>query len=230
LNKGEGDIFKLSSTGIYTVLHQFIANTTDGFFPTSSLLRDSLGNLYGTTEYGGNYSCTRGCGVVFKVTASGVEKIMHTFAGAPNDGANPYAGLIRDHAGNFYGTTVIGGPTNLGTVFKIDTTGKETVLYSFQGITDGANPQGSLLIDATGNLYGTTSAGGTMNATFCPSGCGTVFKLDASGNETIIHSSEGFPDGTTPVTGMILGSDGNFYGTTVDGGTSNTGTIFKITP
>ncbi len=155
---------------------------------------------------------------------------MHRFAGAPNDGANPYAGLIRDHAGNFYGTTYAGGTADLGTVFKIDTTGTETVLYSFQGGTDGSHPWAPVAMDASGNLYGTTTEGGSLNTLICGSGCGTVFKLDGSGNETVVHSFDGFPDGNRPMDGLVLGSDGNFYGTTTHGGTAGAGTIFKITP
>jgi uncharacterized repeat protein (TIGR03803 family) len=220
----DGVVFKLSSTGTYTVLHHFIAGTTDGAAPDSSLLRDSLGNLYGTTAIGGNYRCTSGCGTVFKITADGTERVMHRFTGKPDDGAYPEAGLIRDHAGNFYGTTTIGGTTNTGTVFKIDTTGTETVLYSFQAGSDGGTPMASPVMDSEGNLYGTTSSGGTY-------GDGTVFKIDTSGAETILHSFAGPPnDGREPYTGLTLGADGNLYGTTFRGGTANAGTIFEITP
>lgn len=127
----DGDAFELNSTGAYTVLHHFIESTTDGAGPYSSLLRDSLGNLYGTAYIGGNYHCAGGCGVVFKVSATGVEKVMHRFTGKPNDGWFPLGGLIRDHAGNFYGATRFGGTADQGTVFKIDTTGKETVFTVF---------------------------------------------------------------------------------------------------
>lgn len=222
----DGDVFELSNTGVYTVLHRFIEGTTDGAAPDSDLLRDSLGNLYGTTAIGGNYHCTSGCGTVFKISATGVEKVLHRFAGVPNDGAYPEAGLIRDHAGNFYGTTTIGGTANLGTVFKIDTSGNETVLYSFQGgESDGAQPTGNLVMDSDGTLYGTTTAGG--NTTCAASGCGVVFRLDSSGVESLVYVFGGI-DGATPRAGLTLGSDGNLYGTTFYGGAVNAGTVFEI--
>jgi uncharacterized repeat protein (TIGR03803 family) len=223
-----GVVFEWSSTKRYTVLHRFTGGT-DGRTPVSSLWRDSWGNLYGTTRNGGNSACTNGCGTVFKVSARGVEKIMHRFAGQPNDGANPNAGVVHDSAGNLYGTTSAGGSANQGTLFRIDATGKETILYSFQGGSDGAQPMAPLVIDSGGNLYGTTSAGGNVSSV-CPSGCGTVFKLDSSGAETILHAFAGAPDGDRPEAGLIFGSDGNLYGTTANGGSANAGTVFKITP
>ncbi|HUA15530.1 MAG TPA: choice-of-anchor tandem repeat GloVer-containing protein [Verrucomicrobiae bacterium] len=223
-----GLVYKLSATNTFSVLHRF-AGGTDGARPFSELYRDSLGNLYGTTVNGGDTACTNGCGVVFKITTAGAEKIMHRFAGPPDDGANPYAGLIRDKAGNFYGTTSAGGSANQGTIFKIDASGNEAVLYSFQGGSDGAQPTARLVFDSAGNLYGTTYAGGGGEARYCSSGCGTVFKLDQVGRETILHAFSGLflapYDGQWPRAGLTLGQDGNLYGTT-----SYYGTVFRIIP
>jgi len=228
-----GDVFELSNAGVYTVLHHFIEGTTDGAAPNTSVLRDSLGNLYGTAYIGGNYHCAGGCGVVFKVSATGVEKVIHRFTGKPNDGWFPLGGLIRDHAGNFYGATRFGGTADQGTVFKIDTTGKETVLYGFLGGADGAQPlYENLVMDSAGNIYGTTSQGGGGDcASLTFSGCGTVFEIDTAGVETILHAFTGAPtDGAIPFVGLTLGADGNLYGTTYYGGAANAGTVFRVAP
>jgi uncharacterized repeat protein (TIGR03803 family) len=230
-----GSVFELTPSNDYIALHRFKGGT-DGAIPFSSLLRDSLGNLYGTTLSGGNSGCASfgrtGCGTVFKITAAGAEKVMHRFAGPPNDGANPYAGLVRDKAGNFYGTTSAGGTANQGTVFKIDTAGKETILHNFQGGSDGAQPSASMVLDLAGNLYGTTVAGGGGDPNICQGGCGTVFRLQlATGNESILHSFEFQTEGYNLQNALILGSDGNLYGTATHGGTpTGSGTIFMITP
>jgi uncharacterized repeat protein (TIGR03803 family) len=144
------------------------------------LVRDSAGNLYGTTLAGGNLAC--GCGVVFKLNTTGKETVLHRFTGGA-DGRNPgLAGLVRDSAGNLYGATATGGftggvcaPNGCGTVFKLDTTGKKTVLHSFTGKADGAYPDAGLVRDAAGNLYGTTYSGGDLACG--GGGCGVVFKL-----------------------------------------------------
>src|SRR6185369_16323811 len=140
----------------------------DGYTPAAGLVPDEAGNLYGTTEGGGAFGVF---GTVFKLDASGNLTVLHSFAGAPTDGEFPLAGLIRDKAGNLYGTTEVGGAFNNGTVFKVDSTGKETVLHSFAGSpSDGGFPQGGLILDKAGNLYGTTGKGGASNL-------GTIFKL-----------------------------------------------------
>jgi uncharacterized repeat protein (TIGR03803 family) len=132
--------------------------------------------------------------------------VLYSFAGGA-DGANPYAGLFRDASGNLYGTTYGGGASGLGTVFKVDTTGNETVLYSFIGGTDGKYPTGGLVRDASGNLYGTTHAGGSFFD-------GTVFKLDTNDKETVLHSFNIAGDGYYPLAGLIRDPSGNLYGTT----------------
>lgn len=169
-----GFVFRLSAGGQEIALHSFTGGL-DGAFPVASLLRDTAGRLYGTAEGGGAF----GLGVVFKLSATGTETVLHSFAGPP-DGDFPTAGLVRDAAGNLYGTTYYGGtssncPGGCGTVFKIDVTGAETVLYSFTGAPDGAHPEGGLVQDRAGNLYGTTIAGG-FSSGGCPD-CGTVFEL-----------------------------------------------------
>ena len=166
-----GNVFKLTQKGKETVLYTFTGEA-DGGAPYGGLVRDSAGNLYGTTEYGGDLSCdpSYGCGTVFKVDAKGKETVLHSFKGG-TDGMRPYAGLIRDTAGNLYGTTEFGGSTKscsvsgwgCGTVFKLTKTGKEIVLYTFAGGADSFMPEGGLVMDAKGNLYGTTYGGGTAS-------------------------------------------------------------------
>jgi uncharacterized repeat protein (TIGR03803 family) len=150
----------------FKVLYTFTG--ADGGQPVAGLIRDAAGNLYGTTTTGGS---VRGdAGVVFKLSASGTETVLHSFAGPPTDGYNPLGGLIRDGAGNLYGTTAAGGASNAGVVFKLSPTGSETVLHTFTGGADGGAPFAGLIQDAAGNLYGTTSKGGADDD-------GVVFRL-----------------------------------------------------
>jgi uncharacterized repeat protein (TIGR03803 family) len=154
-------------------------------------------------------------------TQAQTESVLHSFAGNP-DGANPYAGLTL-HKGNFYGTTMLGGTSNLGTVFEISPEGKEKVLHSFAGGADGSSPQYGVVFDTDGNLYGTTPLGGASNN-------GTVFMMTASGTETVVYSFPGGDDGASPSSGVILDDEGNLYGTTMAGGTYACGTVFKLAP
>jgi uncharacterized repeat protein (TIGR03803 family) len=165
---GYGTVFKLNRTGQFSLLHSF-AGTPDGENPYAGLAGDSAGNGYGTTKYGGTAG---GYGTVFKLSRTGQFSLLHSFAGTP-DGENPLAAVVADPAGNIYGTTYYGGTLGYGTVFEIDTTGKLTVLHSFNGSSDGANPLGGLTRDAAGNLYGATSGGGDLSCGF--GGCGSVF-------------------------------------------------------
>jgi uncharacterized repeat protein (TIGR03803 family) len=206
-----------------TLLHSF-RNWPDGANPQAGLIRDAAGNLYGTTFKGGfkgNSICGDGCGTVFKVSKAGKETVLYRFTGS--DGALPTASLVRDKAGNLYGTTLDGGVPGVGTVFKLDATGHETVLHSFTGSPDGANPLAGLILDAGGNLYGTTDVGGAKAA-------GTVFEVDTSGKETVLYSFTGGADVGEPWGGVIRDKAGNLYGTTFGGGTSGSGTVFKIAP
>lgn len=237
-----GTVFELEEpSGTESVLYNF-TDGNDGGFPIAGLVRDASGNLYGTTTQGGS----SGAGVVFKVDSSG-ETVLYTFTGGA-DGGYPF-GLVMDKSGNLYGITFVGGAintTNCGTsgcgvVFKVDTSGNETVLHSFSGGADGGFPEGGhLIFDSSGNLYGTTSSGGTTNAYCGTFGCGVVFKMDTSGNETVLYSFTGVPTGTTgdgasPFSGVTMDKSGNLYGTTIGGGTLNTtscfggcGTVFQL--
>src|SRR6516165_5335896 len=166
----------------FRLLYQF-TGSPDGAAPVVELLKDAAGNFYGTTSAGGNpTTCPSegGCGTVFKLDSAGNETVLYEFTGAP-DGATPQSPLVQDTAGNLYGTTSSGGASTFGTVFKIDTAGKETMLYSFGGPPDGEFPAGRLVLDAAGNLYGSTQNGGV-------SGDGTVFRLDTTGKETVLYS------------------------------------------
>jgi uncharacterized repeat protein (TIGR03803 family) len=223
---GFGTVFKVSKAGTETVLYRFKAGA-DGEAPDGDLLLDSKENVYGTTFFGGAYGggCVSesGCGTVFKVSKAGKETVLYRFKGHP-DGEAAAAGLVQDNNGNLYGTTRYGGTggqTGLGTVFKLNRAGKETVLYSFQGSPDGADPQGGrLMLDKSSNLYGTTSFGGK--------GGGTVFKLDQADTETILHSFTGGYDGSSPRAGLVQDRKGNLYTTTSLGGPYGIGNVVKL--
>ena len=244
---GGGTVFKVDSAGTETVLYSFcsVANCTDGVMPFAGLIHDAAGNLYGTTWFGGaNFTANSnyGGGTVFKVDSTGKETVLYSFCSVGancTDGADPF-GLIQSTAGNLYGTTEGGGANNRGTVFKVDSTGHETVLYSFCSVvnangvcTDGAFPFAGLIRDAAGNLYGTTNAGGVNND-------GTVFKVDNTGKETVLYSfcsvlnaNETCADGNSPFAGLIRDAAGNLYGTTDHGGAhsfafSTGGTVFQV--
>jgi uncharacterized repeat protein (TIGR03803 family) len=217
---GYGVVFKLDKSG-ESVLYSFTGGA-DGANPEAALVRDLAGNLYGTTDYGG----ASRYGVVFKLETTGKETVLHSFSGSSSDGALPYSGrLVPDPAGNLYGTTAIGGTSDWGVVFKLDMTGKETVLYNFTGGADGAGPQAGVIRDSAGNLYGTTWAGGSAEG---DRGKGVVFKLDVTGAESVLHSFAG-SDGADSGAGLIGDSAGNLYGTTKTGGKGN-GVVFTIKP
>jgi uncharacterized repeat protein (TIGR03803 family) len=222
-------ILGTAETQNFSVLHDF-AGGSDGaipYAPFAGLIRDAEGNLYGTTSTDGSgYSA----GTVFKIDASGNETVLYRFGGVPaNDGASPESPLLRDGAGNLYGTTYYGGVnSNNGTVFKIDPTGHETILYTFQGGSDGAHPMGNLARDSAGNLYGVTQNGGPSGCTTLGNGCGTVFQMDQFGHEFVRYAFTGTNgDGAYPEGGVIRDASGNLYGTTYEGG-AGLGTIFKI--
>ena len=217
-----GVVFKINSHGNETVFYTF-KGAADGWFPTTSLIVDPAGNLYGTLPSGGDFAI----GSVDKFDSGGNVTPLHQFAGG-TDGSTPQAPLVRDSAGNLYGTTQYGGYSiGYGTVFKIDASGNETVLYRFTGGADGSNPVAGLVLDGRGNLYGTTQFGG--NFTACPNvGCGVVFRLSPSGKETVLYSfAGGNNDGAGPIAGLTLGK-AKLYGTTARGGASGRGTIFEI--
>ena len=217
----------------FTTLDSF--DGTDGSFPYAGLAQ--AGNLYGTTVSGG----ANGEGTVFTMTQSGNLTTLHSFL-YYTDGELPYAGLVQGRDGNFYGTTYAGGTNNAGgTIFKITPSGKLTALYSFcsevvnGNCTDGSSPDAGLVQDTFGNFYGTTSQGGASGN--CGEvGCGTVFKITPSGKLKTLHRFQR-TDGLYPYAGLVQATNGNFYGTTTEGGANTTdcggfgcGTVFKITP
>jgi uncharacterized repeat protein (TIGR03803 family) len=220
-----GVVFKINTkTGTETVLHSF-AGGTDGAIPQGSLVWEKGGHIYGTTTAGG----ASGFGTVFEVTAE-KETVLYSFAGG-KDGADPAAGLVLDATGNLYGTTSQGGSSGNGTVFELaapKTQGgnwTESVLYSFGKGKDGSVPVGGVSLDTAGNLYGTTSAGGTY-------GNGTVFQLTPGSvwTENILHDFQNADDGAVPYAGLISDKSGNFYGAATEGGANGGGTAFELTP
>jgi uncharacterized repeat protein (TIGR03803 family) len=225
---GKGTVFELAANGTETVRYSF--RREYGESPVAGLIKDKAGNLYGTAGGGGH----RHYGIVFELAADGTETVLHDFTGG-SDGLSPVAQLIKDKAGNLYGTTAGGGGgpcfDGCGTVFKLAPDGTETVLHAFAGGSDGAEPVAQLIKDKAGNLYGTTEEGGS---TGCGSGCGTVFKLAANGTETVLYAFTGGSDGAHPEASLIKDSMGNLYGTTTFGGDTGCengpgcGTVFKL--
>jgi uncharacterized repeat protein (TIGR03803 family) len=222
---GCGTIFKISPEGKETVVHRF--HNSDGQAPVAGLIRDAVGNFYGTAEEGGPSNG----GVVFKLGKNGQMSILHGFGGA-NDGEGPQSGLVFDASGNLYGTLSSGLGDDLGAVYKVTPQGTETIVHNFGRCTadDGCEPGSpSLVVDSADNIYGVTGFGGTYNY-------GTVFKIDAQGNETLLHSFSEGPDGGFP-SWLMRTSNGTLYGTTYFGGLRQNdcvdfgcGVIFRITP
>lgn len=223
---GCGTVFRLAPNGTETVLYSF-AGGEDGAYPVAGLIMGGSGNFYGTTSGGGTDGCEgEGCGTVFKLAPDGTETVLHAFAGG-SDGSAPEAGLIMDSSGELYGTTVSGGSGANGTVFKLAPDGTETVLYAFQGGSDGGNPYAGLIMDKSGNLFGTTEYGGTGGIV----SAGTVFEVMPDGHEKVLWdfcSRDSCGDGEFPVAGLIRDKAGNLYGTTTWGGII--GTAFKLAP
>jgi uncharacterized repeat protein (TIGR03803 family) len=231
-----GFIASPSAQAQFKTLYTFTGGA-DGGRPDARVITDAKGILYGTTFWGGNLTCNsgNGCGVIYMLTKTGKEAVLHRFAGG-KDGAYPSAALIMDTQGNLYGTTTAGGSTSgcngsgCGTVFRIDTTHKETVLHRFTGGKDGGEPSSALIVDKAGNFYGTTLGGGDVSCN-APYGCGVVYKLTATGKETVLHTFTG-SDGEDPdVDSLAIDTTGNFYGTTSHGGdpTCACGVVFKLT-
>jgi uncharacterized repeat protein (TIGR03803 family) len=216
---GNGAVFKLTPTGNFVVLYSFTGGT-DGQYPNDGLVADEQGNLYGTTGLGGAF----GQGVVFKLAPAGTETVVYSFSGS-DDGGEPWGRLLLDSQGNLYGTTYVGGQLQLsfGVVFKLTLDGVETVLHSFTGTgSDGGHPNGDLISDSEGNLYGTTPS-------ISHGPHGTVYKITQQGDLTVLHTFLG-PDGFDPRSGLITDAVGNFYGTTFSGGASGEGVAYKLTP
>jgi uncharacterized repeat protein (TIGR03803 family) len=220
---GNGTVFEVGVDGQFSVLYGF-EGTPDGSMPYDSLITDGDGNFYGTTWGGGYY----GAGSVFKVAVSGrdiLETVLHSFGGKSGDGGGSFASLARDAAGNLFGVADYGGTYSLGSVFEVTSSGEESVLHSFGGAGDGTNPLASMVLDAQGNLYGTTAAGGSAA---CEFGCGTIFKLNPAGKEEVLYRFGGQPDGQFPYASLLPGRGHIFYGTTWLGGAYGHGTIFQV--
>jgi uncharacterized repeat protein (TIGR03803 family) len=219
-----------------SILHNFNPGSKDGVNPQANLIFDASGNLYSTTFNGGIFGSSNSAGTAFELSPAAdgtwTETVLHNF-GHGHDGTNPAAGLLFDTSGNLYGTTYEGGAHFSGTVFELSPalgggwTEKILHHFNFNG-KDGIYPYANLILDATGNLYGTTFGGGTFNA-------GTVFELiPASGgnwNEKILHSfASNGRDGVNPFAGLILDASGNLYSTTSAGGVFGYGTVFELSP
>jgi uncharacterized repeat protein (TIGR03803 family) len=229
-----GTVFKVTPSGSFSVIYTFLGNRkiggvgpNDGCNPSGTLVQGADGNLHGTTQGGG----TNSFGTVFSVALGGSESIVYSFGNLP-DGEGPMAGLILGADGNFYGQTIQGGSSNCsgeygaGTFFKMTTAGVETVLYSFPcagSLPGGGSGLGNIVQGSDGNFYGLSNFGGTNDA-------GTIYRITPAGVETDLHSFGAVGDGSLPVGGLVLGGDGNFYGTTSEANApNNTGTIFEFT-
>jgi uncharacterized repeat protein (TIGR03803 family) len=231
-----GTVFKISAEGKLTALHSFCSQKnseglcTDGYYPAAGLVQATNGNFYGTTERGGDTDY--GYGTVFEMTPTGKLTTLYSFCSLAScaDGETPEAGLVQGTNGNFYGTTTGGGAYFFGTVFEITAAGKLTTLHSFDQ-TYGSYPEAGLVQGTNGNFYGTTANGGA-------DGDGTVFEITAAGKLTRLHSfcsrinSKGYcADGSGPYAGLVQATNGNFYGTTYNGGANGDyGTVFEVTP
>jgi uncharacterized repeat protein (TIGR03803 family) len=249
---GNGVVFELSpnSNGTWTetVIHTFTGGTNGGRSPNGSLVFDSVGRLYGTTTFSGN----GGGGLVFRLTPNGTggwtAGFLHNFSGR-QDGAVPNGGLVLDAAGHVYGTAQAGGNLTIcnrfgcGVVFRLSRKAgggwTETVIHTFSRGTDGGVPLAGLIMDSSGNLYGTTSVGGDPSVCGGQGGCGVVFKLSPGSTgytETVMYTFSGSTDGEFPGSPLFRDSSGNLFGTTFDGGTLSDcsgvgcGVVFEVTP
>jgi uncharacterized repeat protein (TIGR03803 family) len=227
---GHGTVFKVDSSGHVTPLHEFSGK--DGANPVGALIQASDGYFYGTTNLGG----AKSEGTIFKMDSLGNLTTLYSFTGG-DDGAQPSGGLIQASDGYLYGATSVGGASGAGVLFRTDTSGNITTLYSFSGGADGYGPEGSLIQSTDGYFYGVTQNGGDLTCEILPtSGCGTIFRIDSTGNLTTLYSFTGGADGANPSEALLQGRDGFFYGTTLYGGNSSCslsaysgcGTIFRI--
>jgi len=253
---GAGVVYKLDTRSHFTVLYTFTGGA-DGAVPNDYLTLGWAGNIYGVTVFGGNpaYCSGSGCGTVFKLDTRGKLTTLHTFTGT--DGSEPEGPLVLDVWGNLYGTTYEGGDltcnsgSGCGVVYKLTTAGKYSVLHTFTGTSDGAQPPMGLIGDLLDNLYGVTEWGGTGNCSSWsattatpapPPGCGVVFKLDARSHFTVLYTFTGLADGAAPGSAPIMDWQGNLYGNTVYGGdfscsswdgsysTTGCGVVYKLAP
>jgi uncharacterized repeat protein (TIGR03803 family) len=229
---GHGTVFKITPQGVETILYAFcLTGCSDGELPFSQLILGADDNLYGTAGGGTSHG-----GIVYRMTLAGAETVLYSFKAATMDAVGPQAGVIRDSAGNLYGTADGGGNNSFGAMFKITPDGAESVIYSFCSVNtasancvDGSYPSTGLIWGADGNIYGATGSGGLYDL-------GTVFRMTPEGNLTVMHSFcgeaniRGCTDGAEPIGSLLQASDGNFYGMTHGGGANDWGSIYKITP
>src|SRR6185295_2765337 len=209
---------------VVTNLHLFAAGVTNGDRPNAGLIQGSDGNFYGTTQFGGSATM----GTVFRISPSGDYTNLYSFGSIGIfDGWQPLAPLVQGRDGNFYGTTFMQGTNSCkcGNLFRISPSGSYSNLHYFSGLTnDGGYPNGALIQGSDGNFYGTTFGGGTH-------GAGVIFRISPGGSYTNLYSFGNVAaDGSGPRGGLVRGSDGNFYGTTVSGGSNNFGTVFRLSP
>jgi uncharacterized repeat protein (TIGR03803 family) len=230
---GGGTVFKITSKSVFTLLYQFcsLSNCVDGELPGGELVQGLDGRFYGTTEGGG----ADGNGTVYTITRTGGFTTTHSFCGFSGcgDGAYPYAGLALGNDGNFYATNHSSGTNEWGTFFQITPGGNVTTLYNFcvfTNCTDGGYPGSGLVQGSDGDFYGTTTEGG-IGFSQCSNGCGTIFKVTTGGTLTTLHQFD-VKDGylTLDTASLVQGTDGNFYGTTGNGGSFKKGTLYRITP
>jgi uncharacterized repeat protein (TIGR03803 family) len=227
-----GVVYKITPDGTYTTVHSF--DGSDGDVPIGGLVQGSDGNFYGTTNAAGAY----GDGTVYKMTPAGVVTTLYSFCSLEDcaDGSSPWDTLVQGTDGNFYGTTFYGGapyycgyngPPGCGTVFKITASGVLTTLHSFcvsgPPCTDGHGLQAGLVQATNGNFYGGTGGGGGSSG----QGSGTLFEITPTGTLSTLHVFD-YADGAGVVAGLVQGTDGNFYGSTVEGGAYGVGTIFRL--
>lgn len=236
---GCGNVFRLKRAGsswVLSVLYRFQGGPNDGAEPLAGVTIAADGRLYGTTGGGGNPACNNGCGTVFQlrppvracasIQCPWTETVLYRFNG--NDGGNPaYGSLVFDQSGSLYGTTQNGGAHGYGVVYKLTPSGggwTESSIYDFTGGNDGAFPASGLMVDQTGELYGTTLYGGTLNR-------GVVYKLTPSGPGWVQSVLSNFENGgQNPIGGLILDANGNLFGTTYLGGAFGSGTVFQLQP
>lgn len=224
---GGGAIGKLAPDGTVSV-HYAFATRDEGAIAYSSLMQGSDGHLYGTTYLGG----VDGAGAAFRVTLAGAFTLLHSFGESRTSAALPYTGLVEAPDGNLYGTTLLGGDNNKGTIYRLGLDGSFAIIHHFDG-SGGENPEGTLIVGSDGNLYGTTMVGGERNR-------GVIYRISTAGVYERLYS---FPSlgafgagggtnvtGANPRAGLLLAADGNFYGTAYQGGASGHGTVFRMTP
>lgn len=216
---GYGTIFRITTNGNLSVPVELAG--TNGANATALVLGND-GNFYGTTAWGGNTLVPWGVGTIFRLSSDGTFTNLYKFTGF-NDGGFPYGNLVQGGDGNFYGTAYNGGVNNFGTAYRITPAGQFTSLHAFTGGSDGGYPYAGLVQGSDGNLYGTTYLGGN--------GYGGVYEITPAGNVTplvLFTGAAGLYPGAHPYSSLVQGSDGNFYGTTYDGGANGKGTVFRL--